>query len=137
MKKGLYWNDPEPIKGNDYRVNKLIGATDEMCEITYNKGKSTAEAYYHELELRTGEAESFKITDWSKGKDYNEAMRRLMIYIGKYEISFQFWGHNYNQVSIMRHDMEIYESAQHETPLDAINDALKWLDRADTKPKKL
>ena len=48
----LYWNDPEPIKGNDYEVSSLIRIGDDMCLIEYNDGQSEAEVLTEELELR-------------------------------------------------------------------------------------
>lgn len=50
MKK-LYWNDPEPIEGNDYEIDSLINKGD-IYLITYNDGSSEAEVFGHELELR-------------------------------------------------------------------------------------
>jgi len=53
IKKGakLWWNDPDPIKGNDYTVDD-IEVFDEMSIISYNKGNSEAEVYNHELSLK-------------------------------------------------------------------------------------
>jgi len=45
----LYWNDPDPIKGNDYRVTSIQVCNSEMSMITYNDGTSEAEVYNHEL----------------------------------------------------------------------------------------
>lgn len=48
----LYWNDPDPIKGNDYKIQTLTYVTEDIYLITYNNGHSQAEVYGHELEIR-------------------------------------------------------------------------------------
>jgi hypothetical protein len=45
----LYWNDPDPIKGNDYKVTSIQVYNAEMSMITYNDGTSEAEVYNSEL----------------------------------------------------------------------------------------
>ena len=52
MEKHLYWNDPDPIKGNDYRVTLLIAFSDGYYFIKYNNGHSEAEVPIDELEIR-------------------------------------------------------------------------------------
>ena len=48
----LYWNDPDPIEGNDYKVTSIQVYNSEMSMITYNDGVSEAEVYNSELQLR-------------------------------------------------------------------------------------
>jgi hypothetical protein len=45
----LYWHDPDPIEGNDYRVTSLQIISEEMARITYNQGLSEAEVFLREL----------------------------------------------------------------------------------------
>ena len=48
----LYWNDPEQIKGNDYKVITYDdNLDDETAFITYNNGLSEANVYISELEI--------------------------------------------------------------------------------------
>lgn len=47
----IVWNDPAPIKGNDYRVTTLKTFIDGTAEIEYNKGNSFAEVFISELEI--------------------------------------------------------------------------------------
>lgn len=47
----LYWNDPDPIDGNDYKVT-YINYHPEISVIQYNSGQSEAEIFNHELEIR-------------------------------------------------------------------------------------
>lgn len=50
----IYWNDPDPIKGNDYKIS-FLEELDEAPDadypilIEYNKGVSEAEVYLHEI----------------------------------------------------------------------------------------
>jgi len=48
----LYWNDPDPIKGNDYKVTTIEVIDGETSFITYNNGHSEAEVYNSELNVR-------------------------------------------------------------------------------------
>lgn len=54
----LYWNDPDPIKGNDYTINFIEDIDDEFDEddfsmypilIQYNDFGSEAQVYLHEI----------------------------------------------------------------------------------------
>lgn len=57
--KTLIWNDPDPIKGNNYKITFIedISDFDEYDDIDspiliqYNKGKSEAQVYLHEIIL--------------------------------------------------------------------------------------
>ena len=55
--KSLYWNDPEPIEGNDYKITFIKDLTGEenrttpLC-IQYNNGKSEAEVFLHEIIIK-------------------------------------------------------------------------------------
>jgi hypothetical protein len=58
-KKELVWNDPNPIKGNDYTINFIEDIDDEFEEdiadypilIQYGGG-SEAQVYLHEIILK-------------------------------------------------------------------------------------
>lgn len=55
--KPLVWNDPDPIKGNDYTINWIEGITSEFDEhtpilIQYNNGQSEAQVFLHEILLK-------------------------------------------------------------------------------------
>lgn len=43
------WNDPNPIEGNDYKINSLEIMSDDVYRITYNEGQSEAEVYKEEI----------------------------------------------------------------------------------------
>ena len=45
-KDALYWHDPDPIPGNDYKIT-AISFYEESCLIEY--GESQAEIYYEEI----------------------------------------------------------------------------------------
>jgi hypothetical protein len=56
-KKILVWNDPDPIKGNDYTISYIEELDDDMDEefpilIQYNNGGSEAQVYLHEIILK-------------------------------------------------------------------------------------
>ena len=50
----LIWDDPLPLKSNDYTISYIEPITDEFkghipIYIEYNKGKSDARVFYHEI----------------------------------------------------------------------------------------
>ena len=50
----LVWNDPDPIKGNDYTISYIQDIDDDFDEYTpiliqYNNGVSEAEVFLHEI----------------------------------------------------------------------------------------
>jgi hypothetical protein len=47
----LYWEDPDPIEGNDYRVTNLKCLGDGFYFIEYNEGQSEAEVPASELKV--------------------------------------------------------------------------------------
>ena len=54
----LVWNDPDPIKGNDYTISYIedIEDIDDFDEYTpiliqYNNGGSEAQVFLHEIKL--------------------------------------------------------------------------------------
>ena len=55
--KVLIWNDPDPIKGNDYiisfieEINEDIDRYDPIL-IQYNKGLSEAQVFLHEILIK-------------------------------------------------------------------------------------
>jgi hypothetical protein len=59
--KQLVWNDPDPIKGNDYTINFIEDIDEEFDEddfsmypilIQYNDFGSEAQVYLHEIILK-------------------------------------------------------------------------------------
>lgn len=59
--KQLVWNDPDPIKGNDYTINFIEEIDDDIEEedmvdypilIQYNDFGSEAQVYLHEIILK-------------------------------------------------------------------------------------
>jgi len=62
-----------------------------------------------------------------------DLIKRIEKYAGKYEFSFQFWGEGNNNIYIMKDDVDLYSSGQHETIKDCLEDALKYLDRINRK----
>ena len=59
--KQLVWNDPDPIKGNDYTINFIEDIDDEFNDddfsmypilIQYNDFGSEAQVYLHEIILK-------------------------------------------------------------------------------------
>lgn len=51
----LTWNDPDPIKNNDYTISYIEELDDEELDehfplfIKYNKGNSEAQVFLHEI----------------------------------------------------------------------------------------
>ena len=57
--KQLVWNDPDPIKGNDYTINFIEDIDDEFEDdilipilIQYNNFGSEAQVFLHEILLK-------------------------------------------------------------------------------------
>lgn len=53
----LVWNDPDPIKGNDYTISYIGDIDDDFDEYTpiliqYNDGGSEAEVFLHEISIK-------------------------------------------------------------------------------------
>ena len=53
----LVWNDPQPIKSNDYTISWIEGITSDFDEYTpiliqYNNGQSEAQVFLHEILLK-------------------------------------------------------------------------------------
>ena len=53
----LVWNDPDPIKGNDYTISHIEQIDDDFEEdtsilIQYNNGGSEAEVFLHEILIK-------------------------------------------------------------------------------------
>lgn len=53
----LVWNDPDPIKGNDYTISYIEGIDDDFDRYTpiliqYNDGGSEAEVFLHEISIK-------------------------------------------------------------------------------------
>jgi len=55
--KPLIWNDPEPIKENDYTISWIEEITSDIDKldpilIQYNNGQSEAQVFLHEILLK-------------------------------------------------------------------------------------
>lgn len=55
--KDLIWNDPDPIKGNNYQISYIEPITEEIDNyspilIQYNSGQSEAQVFLHEILLK-------------------------------------------------------------------------------------
>jgi len=53
--EALVWNDPSPIDGNNYEIQKILYIDDETAMIQYGRDPlffSEAEVYLHEIGLR-------------------------------------------------------------------------------------
>ncbi len=53
----LVWNDPDPIKGNDYTISHIEQIDDDFEEdtpilIQYNNGGSEAQVFLHEILIK-------------------------------------------------------------------------------------
>jgi len=52
----MVWNDPDPIEGNDYTVQKIWDVNEETAMIHYGENNaeffSEAEVFLNELELK-------------------------------------------------------------------------------------
>jgi hypothetical protein len=56
-KKTLVWNDPDPINGNDYTIFFIEEIGDDFeydtpIFIQYNKGRSEAQVFLHEIIIK-------------------------------------------------------------------------------------
>ena len=56
-KRELFWNDPEPIKGNDYKISWIENINLNLDEldpilIQYNNGGSEAQVFLHEIIIK-------------------------------------------------------------------------------------
>lgn len=61
------------------------------------------------------------------------AMYLLNEYMGRYCISFQFWGSGNNNVYIEKDGVELYSAGGEETPFDIMTIALNYLDKINRK----
>lgn len=52
QEKTLWWNDPDPIEGNDYTISYIQVFNDETSLIQYNEGGSEAEVFNWEIILK-------------------------------------------------------------------------------------
>jgi len=56
-KRELVWNDPDPIKGNDYTITFIETIDDSFDKntpilIQYNEGNSEAQVFLHEIKFK-------------------------------------------------------------------------------------
>lgn len=57
------------------------------------------------------------------------AFKKLTKYAGKYQISFQLWGDNNNNIFIQKDDVDLWSCGNERTPLSAMIRAIGYLDR--------
>jgi hypothetical protein len=65
------------------------------------------------------------------------AMSNLNEYMGKYQISFQFWGEGNNNVFIEKDGVPLHETGGYDTPYSAITDAVRYLDKINRKQREV
>jgi len=65
----------------------------------------------------------------------DNAMKRMLAYAGKYQISIQFWGEGNTNVFIEKDDVELTDFGGLE-PEEAIKQAVEYLDRINTLNQK-
>lgn len=79
------WNDPDPIKGNDYTIKTLEIMSDDVYRITYGEG-SEAEVYKHEII-----SPNWIITDVRFPNELEAIKKRngIVIRVNRYDITGQ------------------------------------------------
>lgn len=63
-------------------------------------------------------------------------LAELYKYMGRYDITFQFWGEGNNNVWVEKGGVELYHSGSNKDPLSAINDALSYLNKVNKITKE-
>lgn len=62
----------------------------------------------------------------------SQAFKKLKSYAGKYQISFQLWGEDNNNIFIQKDDVDLWSCGNEKTPLDAMRKAIGYLDRINS-----
>lgn len=62
-------------------------------------------------------------------KETNNILEIIDYWSNKYEFNFQFWGEGNNNVYIYKGGVDLYNSGQHEKPLDCMKDAIKYINK--------
>ena len=63
----------------------------------------------------------------NNSKTETSLLAEIEKYSEVYEFHFQFWGKGSNNVFVSKNDVELYNSGDHETPEDAIKEALRYI----------
>ena len=66
-----------------------------------------------------------------KANKIKEILSNIDYWTSKYEINFQFWGDYENNVFISKNDVNIYSNGGFKKPIDAMEDALKWINKVN------
>lgn len=59
----------------------------------------------------------------------DKLFKEIEAWYGIYEFSFQFWGKDSNNCRVYKNDVELYDSGGFETPKQAIEAALKYVNK--------
>lgn len=63
-------------------------------------------------------------------------LKALSEYMGKYSISFQFWGDGNNNAFVEKDNIELYSGGGFDTPLEVVTNVLEYLDRINRKERE-
>lgn len=63
-------------------------------------------------------------------------LTELYKYMGRYDITFQFWGEGNNNVWVEKGGIELYHSGGNKDPLTAMNEALSYLKKVNNQKKE-
>lgn len=80
--------------------------------------------------------------DWAESlindtaSNNNSIIYELKKWTSKYEITFQFWGPNNNNVHLMKDDVSLLETGSFDTPEECIKIALQYIYRINRVPKE-
>lgn len=66
-----------------------------------------------------------------KDKKIKDIINDIDYWTSQYEINFQFWGDDNNNVFISKRDIELYSNGGFHKPLDAMVDALKYINKVN------
>lgn len=67
-----------------------------------------------------------------KAKKIKDIINDIDYWTSQYEINFQFWGDDNNNVHISKRDVELYNNGGLHKPLDAMIDALKYINKVNS-----
>lgn len=62
-------------------------------------------------------------------------LKEIERFSNTYQFSFQFWGNGNNNVSIMKNDVDLYDSGGWLNAEDAMIDALRYIYRINRTPE--
>jgi hypothetical protein len=64
-----------------------------------------------------------------------KAMAKIQFWSGKYDLSFQFWGEGDCNVYISKDSVDIKSMGGEDTPLEIMNQAIEWCEKANPSTK--